>query len=55
MCLITYLKTNILFKEQRFVTKTYDDLIEAGHRYALDGKGSTKELKKKTLVSNGSM
>ena len=51
MCLITYLKTNILFKEQRSVTKTYDDLIEAGHRYALDGKGSTKELKRKLWLA----
>ena len=29
------------------VTKTYDELIESGHRWSLDKRGSTKELKRK--------
>ena len=33
------------------VTKTYDELIEYGQRYQLDGKGSTKELKRKLWLA----
>ena len=42
---------HIIQRAEGSVTKTYDDLIEAGHRYALDGKGSTKELKRKLWLA----
>ena len=45
------LKDKHIIQRAEAVTKTYDDLIEAGHRYALDGKGSTKELKRKLWLA----
>ena len=45
------LKDKHILERAEAVTKTYDDLIEAGHRYALDGVGSTKELKRKLWLA----
>ena len=45
------LKDKHILERAEAVTKTYDELIEAGHRYALDGVGSTKELKRKLWLA----
>ena len=41
------LNDKYILERAEAVTKTYDEFIDAAQRYRLDGKGSTKELKRK--------